>query len=137
MPSHLHAIIKPVTDSIGDILQQLGSYTAHEILKQLKVENQNRLLKLFQQHKRDHRHEHSIWQDIQAKNVYSPHFLWQKLEYIHSNPVAKEWQLASDRAEYPYSSAGFYDFGRKPIIEITDVREWLAETPSPRTAKGA
>jgi hypothetical protein len=36
-----------------------------------------------------------------------------------------------------YSSAGYYDYGRKPIIEITDVNEWLASTPSPRTAKGA
>jgi putative transposase len=137
MPSHLHAILKPVSDSIGIIVQQFGSFTAHAILKQLQTENQKDLLDLFQQKKRDQRHEHSIWQDIQAKNIYSIDFLQQKLEYIHQNPMAKDWKLAENRADYPYSSAGYYDYGRKPIIEITDVREWLTETPSPRTAKGA
>jgi REP element-mobilizing transposase RayT len=137
MPSHLHAIIKPVTDSIGNIIQQFGSFTAHEILKKLRDDNQKDLLDLFQQNKRDQRHEHSIWQDIQAKNIYSPDVLGQKMEYIHQNPVAKKWRLVEDRANYPYSSAGYYDYGRKPIIEITDINKWLTSNPSPGTAKGA
>ena len=137
MPSHLHAILKPEDDSIGEIVQQFGSFTAHEILKKLQTNNQKDLLDLFQQKKRDQRHEHSIWQDIQAKNVYSPDFLWQKMEYIHQNPIAKDWQLVGNRADYLYSSAGYYDHGRKPIIEITDLNEWLMSNPSPGTAKGA
>jgi REP element-mobilizing transposase RayT len=137
MPSHLHAIIKPVSDSIGAIIQQFGSFTAHEILKKLRSDNQKDLLGLFQQKKRDQRHEHSIWQDIQAKNIYSLDFLQQKMEYIHQNPVAKDWKLVEDRADYLYSSAGYYDYGRQPIIEIMNVNEWLTSNPSPRTAKGA
>lgn len=137
MPSHLHIIIKPENNSIGEIVQQFGSFTAHEILKKLRDDNQKDLMDLFHQKKRDDRHEHSIWQDIQAKNIYSMKFLQQKMDYIHQNPIAKEWKLAKDRADYHYSSAGFYDYGRKPIIEITDLNEWLMITPSPRTAKGA
>ena len=137
MPSHLHAIIKPESDSIGEILQKFGSFTAHEILKKLRAQNQKDLLELFRQKKRDKRHEHSIWQDIQGKNIYSTDFLQQKLEYIHQNPIAKDWKLVVDRADYPYSSSGYYDYGRKPIIEIMDINEWLTITPSPRTAKGA
>jgi putative transposase len=137
MPSHLHAILKPETKTIGEIVQQFGSFTAHEILNQLRENYGQDLLELFQQKKRDQRHEHSIWQDIQAKNVYSMKFLQQKMEYIHQNPVAKEWKLVKDRADYLYSSAGYYDYGRKPIIEITDINEWLMHAPSPRTAKGA
>jgi putative transposase len=137
MPSHVHVIIKPGSDTIGVIVQQFGSFTAHEILDELRAHNQKALLNLFREKKRDPRHEHSIWQDIQAKNIYSSDFLWQKMEYIHQNPVAKDWKLVEDRADYLYSSAGYYDYGRKPIIEITDVNEWLASTPSPRTAKGA
>ena len=64
-------------------------------------------------------------------------FLQQKIEYIHHNPVAKDWRLVEDRADDVYSSAGYYDSGRKPIIEITDIGEWLMSNPSPRTAKGA
>jgi len=137
MPSHLHAIIKPVSDSIGAIVQQFGSFTAHEILKKLGTDNQKDLLDSFRQKKRDQRHEHSIWQDIQAKNIYSVEFLQQKMEYIHQNPVAKDWKLVEDRADYLYTSAGYYDYGRKPIIEIMDVNKWLTSNPSPETAKGA
>ena len=137
MPSHLHAIIKPNDASIAETLQQFGSFTAHEILKKLRANNEKALLDVFHQKRRDSGHEHSIWQDIQAKNIYSMDFLWQKMEYIHQNPIAKEWKLAKDRADYIYSSAGYYDCGRKPIIEITDINEWLTSNPPPRTAVGA
>ncbi len=126
MPSHVHAILKPEDGTIGEIIQQFGSFTAHEILKKLQTQNQTDFLNLFRQNKRDQRHEHSIWQDIQAKNVYSMDFLRQKMEYIHQNPVAKDWKLVEDRADYPYSSAMYYDCGGKPIVEITDINEWLA-----------
>jgi hypothetical protein len=47
------------------------------------------------------------------------------MEYIHSNPVSKDWKLVDDRAQYKYSSACFYDMGITPIIPITDINEWL------------
>ncbi len=137
MPSHLHAILKPEKDSIGEVVQQFASFTVHEILEKLKANNQQDLLDLFHQEKRDSRHKHSIWQDIQAKNEYSLKFLGQKLEYIHQNPIAKEGRLVKDRADYLYSSAGYYDNGRKPIIEVTNINEWLMVTSSPSPAKGA
>jgi len=130
MPTHLHAVIKPESAPIGDIVQQFGSFTAHEILKKLRENKQKALLEVFQQKKRDSRHEHSIWQDIQAKNIYSMDFLWQKMEYIHQNPIAKNWELVEDRADYVYSSAGYYDLGRKPVIPITDINKWLTSNPS-------
>jgi hypothetical protein len=34
--------------------------------------------------------------------------------------------FTADRANYKYSSAAFYDKGEKPIIEIDDIREFLA-----------
>jgi REP element-mobilizing transposase RayT len=137
MPSHFHAILKPERDSIGEILQQFGSFTAHEVLKKLRTDHDEGLLEVFHGKSRDSRHEHSIWQDIQAKNVFSVDFLWQKIEYIHQNPLAKEWELAEDRADYPYSSAGYYDYGRKPVIEITDINEWLAANPFAGDGEGS
>jgi putative transposase len=137
MPSHIHAILKPESDTIGGVVQQFGSFTAHEIMKKLRANNQKDLLNLFEYKKRDRRHQHSIWQDIQAKNIYSSDFLWQKMEYIHQNPIAKDWKLVGHRADYLFSSAGFYDYGRRPVIEITNINEWLTSIPSPRTAKGA
>ncbi|GJQ36463.1 MAG: hypothetical protein JETCAE01_24730 [Anaerolineaceae bacterium] len=137
MPTHVHLLIKPEQQSIGEIIQQFGSFTAHEILKKVREDERTDWLKIFIQEKRDPRHKHSIWQDIQAKNIFSTAVLEQKMEYIHQNPVAKDWKLAANRADYAYSSAGYYDYRRKPIIEITDINEWLASTPPPRTAEGA
>jgi putative transposase len=130
MPTHLHAVIKPERDPIGDILQQFGSFTSHEILKKLREDHQKELLDIFHRERRDKRHEHSIWQDIQAKNIYSMDFLWQKMEYIHQNPTAKNWKLVEDRADYVYSSAGYYEYERKPVISITDINKWLTSNPS-------
>jgi len=137
MPSHLHVIIKPLNATIADVIQQFGSFTAHELLKQIRANHQQELLKALSENRRDRRHEHSIWQDIQAKNIYSMDFLRQKMEYIHQNPVAKDWKLVEDRADYIYSSAGYYDYGRKPIIEIIDISEWLTSPPSSGTAERA
>lgn len=137
MPTHAHFLIKPENRAIGETVQQFGSFTAHEILKKVREDNKTEWLNTFEQEKRDSRHKHSIWQDIQAKNIFSMEVLEQKIEYIHQNPIAKDWKLASDRADYVYSSAGYYDYGRKPIIEINNINEWLASTPPPRTAEGA
>jgi len=127
MPTHFHAIIKPAEGrTISENLQSLGSFTAHTILKQLQDYNLIEELRLFAEHRQPDRTEkHQIWQPMQAKNIYSPEFLREKLEYIHNNPVAKKWQLAANRAAYEFSSARFYDLGKPPIVSVDDVREWL------------
>lgn len=125
MPTHLHAIILPLDRPIGELLQNFGSFTAHKILQTLQEENQKDLLDFFHVHRRDSNIEYSIWQDVQAKNIYTEKFLLQKIEYIHQNPVAKEWELVQDRAEYRYSSACFYDKNQQPIINVDDIRELL------------
>ena len=125
MPSHIHMILKPEDGTIGDVLRDFGSYTAHAILHELRRDKMHDLLLFFHEQRRDARHEHSIWQAIQAKNIYSHTFLSQKMDYIHSNPVSKKWKLVNDQAEYKYSSACFYDRGIIPIIPITDINEWL------------
>jgi len=127
MPTHLHSIVLPLDRSIGKLMQNFGSFTAHAILKKLREDNRKELLEIFHNHRRDKSLEHSIWQDIQAKNIYSEKFLTQKMEYIHQNPVAKERKLAQERAAYKYSSACFYDEGEQPIIEIDDIREFLSQ----------
>ena len=44
MPSHLHMILKPESGTIGDIVQDFGSYTAHVILKQLRQNQKQDLI---------------------------------------------------------------------------------------------
>jgi putative transposase len=125
MPDHIHAILKPIDKTIGETLQQFGSFTAHAILKQLKVESRTDILTIFSGNRRDSSRNYSVWQDIQAKDIYSVDFLRQKLEYIHNNPASRTWHLVEDRSGYHLSSASYYDLGLAPVIEIDDAGEWL------------
>ena len=100
------------------MLQSFGFFTAYAILARLRHEKRHDLLAHFAQRQdRDATKRHQVWQPIQPKNIYSEAFLLEMLEYTHNNPVAKHWPLVEDRADYPYSSACFYDRGEVPIVE--------------------
>jgi putative transposase len=122
MPSHLHAVLRPRDRVIGQVLQTFGSFTAHRLLAEMRSDHRSDLVRFFHNHRRDRRHSHSVWQDIQAKNVASVEFLRQKLEYIHNNPIRHADCQTRNRADYPYSSACFYDRGETPIIPVDDLR---------------
>ena len=126
MPSHLHGLLKPQAEhTIATILQAFGSFTAHRILKQLRQDKREEVLLLMREKQKNPQKTHKVWEGIQAKNVYTPDFLVQKLEYIHNNPINKGWELVGERADYPYSSACFYDRGEPAVIDIDDVRHLL------------
>ena len=40
-----------------------------------------------------------------AKPIYTEKFLYQKLDYIHHNPVKGKWNLCGDFTTYLHSSA--------------------------------
>ena len=60
-----------------------------------------------------------------AKECYSNEFVYQKLEYMHKNPVSKKWQLVSDFTDYMYSSASFYEKGVSGYDRLLHVNEVL------------
>lgn len=94
MPSHLHLILKPENKAINEILQDFGSFSAHTILHQLRMDQRDDLLKFFHEQRRDARHQHSIWQDIQAKNVYSHEFFLRKWNIVIATPYRKTGDLS-------------------------------------------
>ena len=123
MPNHVHALVQPGDGrTISEALQSFGSYTAHAILGKLRLEGREKMLAFFRAGaQRDADRSHRVWRPIQAANVESEAFLIQKLEYIHDNPVAGRWRLTASRADYPHSSACYYDRGEAPAVEIDDV----------------
>jgi putative transposase len=59
-----------------------------------------------------HNVHYQLWgQDNQPKECYSPGFIVQKLNYIHSNPV--EVGLVDKTEDYLYSSARNYCSGNE------------------------
>lgn len=124
MPTHIHAIIKPLNQNISKSLQSFASYTAHAIVKRIEENDQKDILEVMKQEKRDHRSNYSVWQAFHSENIFSEKVLNQKLEYVHSNPVKKD-EIILSRTDYQYSSASFYEMGKQGIIEVDDIRDYL------------
>jgi len=125
MPNHIHWISKPVDPyTINDNIKSFASFTAHQILRTSRLLKHYDLQNLFRENAIKGK-RHRIWRNFQAKNVYSKNFMIQKLEYIHNNPLKKSWYLSDSRSSYMYSSAGYYDKGKAPIIPIDDIFEYI------------
>lgn len=124
MPDHLHLLIWPYGDaSVSDIMRDYKKFTSVRLIRQARVEQNELWLKKFEEFgEKKGRSQHKVWQDSYwDKNVYSPHFLRQKLNYIHRNPVRAD--LVKNPEDYPYSSYRNYVNGDDTLIEVD--REWV------------
>ena len=92
----------------------------------MEKQNDFRNLEIMEQAKRDQRSKYSLWQKFHPENIFSEKVLNQKLDYIHSNPVRK-YENLMQRSDYEYSSASFYDLGKRGYIEIDDIRIYLSD----------
>jgi REP element-mobilizing transposase RayT len=113
MPSHLHIICKADDGcNLSDILRDFKKHTSKQIIKQIKEEPESRrewMLDYFanacKHLKREQ--EYKVWQDgNQAKEIYGSKFLYEKLNYIHQNPV--EDLIVENPEDYLFSSARNY-----------------------------
>ena len=122
MPSHVHLIWR--TNEMNGKETAQGSflkYTAHQFKKLLLLENNEKIL-TFKVEAKNKKYE--FWQrDPLAININSREIAFQKLEYIHNNPLAKHWHLANNPSEYKYSSAKFYETGENNYSFLKDIRD--------------
>ena len=67
---------------------------------------------------------HEVWEtSFDWKDCRSNTFVWQKLNYMHSNPCTGKWQLVTNSIEYFHSSAKFYLTALQRIYPITNFME--------------
>ena len=84
--------------------------SANLILRHYEAENNQAALDFCAASvKPGQKQQYAIWEDeYQAKNVFSPAFLLEKLDYTHNNPVQPQWRLVEQPEAYLWSSARFY-----------------------------
>ena len=122
MPNHLHFIWRILEQNGGETT--VGSflkYTAHEFKKLLRQLNPSDLsdYEVSASNK-----SYEFWQrDSLAVHLYSREVAYQKLDYIHVNPVADHWQLVREPCEYDYSTARYYEQGQIDFSFIKDLRD--------------
>ncbi|HEX8377140.1 MAG TPA: transposase [Pedobacter sp.] len=122
MPNHIHLIwhineLNGKETPHGSFLK----YTAHQFKKMLALHNCAMLndFKVAASNK-----QYEFWQrDSLAIELFSSEVAYQKLDYLHNNPLAEYWQLAIEPSGYLYSSASYYEGGDTPFHFLKDLRE--------------
>jgi REP element-mobilizing transposase RayT len=128
MPNHVHFIVRCLNDyKPSDIVREFKKSTANLTLRQYESENNQEALRfLASAVKPGQDQQYAVWEDeYQAKNIFSPEFLGQKLDYVHCNPLQPHWRLAEQPEQYPWSSARFYLIGGRALIPLSDARELM------------
>jgi putative transposase len=113
MSNHLHMIAKAVREqNLSEILRDFKKFTAKAIIKQIQEDPESRsewMLKYFEEKGKNLNRikNYKFWQDgNQAKEIYSNKFFYEKLNYIHQNPVKD--LIVENTEDYLFSSARNY-----------------------------
>ena len=122
MPNHVHFIWSLENKNGKETAKgSFLKYTAHVLLKKLKVQRIDHLVRVNKANKL-----HEIWQrDSLAIELYTRSVAIQKLNYVHANPVRGKWKLSKDDIAYPFSSALYYETGVDNFGFLNDLYEYF------------
>ena len=124
MSNHIHILLRSGIGKLSDTIRDFKSHTAKQILLAIEMEQESRrdwMLNLFEfaakQHKRNEKYQ--VWtHENHAEIIYSDKFLFQKMSYIHNNPVRAG--IVENPEDYLYSSARY--LADKPcLLDIVPV----------------
>jgi REP element-mobilizing transposase RayT len=119
MPNHMHAIWRMKSLNGKEMPHaSLLKYTAHHF-KQYAT-NTGNLASFYVDAANK---EFEFWQrDSLAVRLYTRNVAFQKLHYIHQNPLHERWNLCTRPEDYRFSSARFYEKGRCDFSFLQDIR---------------
>ena len=111
-------LVQSKQNNLSDIIRDFKKFTSQRIIQSIEKNKQESrrswLLWLFTKEKAEGEKPASyrFWQaDNHAEECLTLPFIWQKLHYIHNNPVRAG--VVSKAEEYLKSSAADYFYGRQ------------------------
>ena len=118
MSNHLHLIVSAKNNDLSEILRDFKKFTSKQIIEAI-INNKHEsrkdwMLKIFKEEgsKNSRNKSYQFWrQDNQPQELYRPAFVFQKINYIHKNPV--EAGIVERPEDYLYSSAKDYHQAKK------------------------
>ena len=94
MPNHVHALISFIStgQSINSIVGNGKRFMAYQIVEMLQQKNDMALLKILsaniESRRKENKKVHNVWElSFDWKECLNRRFTWQKLDYIHNNPL--------------------------------------------------
>ncbi|HEY4761475.1 MAG TPA: transposase [Thermoguttaceae bacterium] len=107
LENHLHLIAS--APDLNEQIANFKSFTAHNIIELLTIRNVKVLLRQLHYLKAKHKtdRDHQVWQEgSHPQMIQDEAMMWQKLEYMHNNPVERGY--VDDPTHWRYSSARNY-----------------------------
>lgn len=129
MTNHIHLVVKAGGEiPLSDIIRDFKKFTASTILKEIKANKKESrrewLLARFEWKKKElsEKRKYQFWRKGNHPiMLYTPDVMWQKIRYIHLNPVRAG--IVESAAHYVYSSAGSY-VEKEGLIEVVLMDEF-------------
>ena len=124
MSNHIYLVAGVKEESnytLSDILRDFKKFTNEKILYEIETGIESRRKWMLNQFEFAGRYnpkikDYKFWQDgNEAKEITTPEFLLQKVDYIHMNPVVAE--IVNEPHHYLYSSAIDYS-GGQGLIDV-------------------
>lgn len=124
MSNHLHLVISAKNENLSDVLRDFKKFTSKKIVEAIaaneKESRRDWMLRIFQTEgdKNSRNKNYQFWRrDNQPQELYSPAFIFQKINYIHNNPV--EAGLVERQEHYLYSSAkDYYETKKCGLLDL-------------------
>lgn len=116
LENHLHWI--GAGPQLGKRVGEFKSFTATSIVKLLREKAAHALLQALEYYKLRHKidQQHQLWQDgSHPQIIESEEVMWQKIEYIHNNPLRRGY--VDDPQHWRYSSARDYA-GKPGLLDV-------------------
>ena len=117
MENHLHWIVH--SEALPDVVRRFKSYTARRIVDHLCEAGAESAVRITPHRALQpaDRQQHRVWRrDNQPKAIQGERMFWQKVRYIHNNPVQRGY--VTDPLHWRYSSASSYA-GGEGLIPVT------------------
>jgi putative transposase len=121
LENHLHLIAS--SENLSKKVGDFKSYTARRIIDRLRETGSSSTIELLQYFKLPHKtdREHQFWQEgSHPQMIADEAMMWQKLEYIHNNPVRRGY--VDDPIHWRYSSARNYS--KLPAL-VPVIVDWM------------
>jgi putative transposase len=107
LENHLHLIAS--SENLSKEMGDFKSYTARRIIELLQARRATLLLEQLAWFKARHKSDRDfqLWQEgSHPEEIQSDEMMWQKIEYIHNNPVVRGYVASPEH--WRYSSAANY-----------------------------
>jgi putative transposase len=117
LDNHMHLIVS--SENLSKNMQSIKSFTSKQLIESLKKRRMTWILDELRLNKAAYKTEstHQVWQEgYHPQEISSQEMLFQKIAYIHNNPVRRG--LVRKPEEWLYSSASSFISDNKGVLEL-------------------